>query len=106
MDSFSFEFKLADVDLDLLSKDAGMLKSDEAALMSALEEHLKELFGRLPGEAQIIPHDESISVMWAPAPSQDMGSVMDLAVGLIYRRAFAQAEPLLRSLLLRYPDDR
>ncbi len=106
MDPLSFDFRLAEFDLSLLPVDAEMLKSDEAMMRSTLQEHLREVFERLPGELRITHHENHISVTWLPETSQAMDSVMDLVLGLIRRQAFGQAETILRTLLPRYPDDR
>jgi Tfp pilus assembly protein PilF len=105
VDPLSFEFRLADFDLSLLPVDAEFLKANEAMLRSTLQEHLREVFERLPGEWRITHHENHISVMWLPETSQDMDSVMDLVIGLIRQRAFSQAETILRTLFSRYPDD-
>jgi Flp pilus assembly protein TadD len=107
VDPLSFEFKLAEIDLNLLSKDAELLEGDESMLKSTVQEHLHGVFRRLPGEVRIIPHDDHISVVWVPETSQDIDSMMDLVMGIMMRqRAFALAEPILRTLSFRYPDDR
>ena len=106
MDPLSFDFKPAEFDLSLLPVDPEMLKSNEAMMRSTLEAHLREVFQRLPGEWRITHHENHISVMWLPETSQDMDSVMDLVIGLFHRRAFGQAETILRTLSSRYPDDR
>jgi Flp pilus assembly protein TadD len=101
-----FEFKLADFDLDLLQKNGELLEGDGSMLKSAVQEHLQEVFRPLPGKVRVTPHEDHISVMWAPKTARDIQSILDLVTGLIRRRAFAQAEPILRSLLFRHPDDR
>jgi len=106
VDPLSFDFRLAEFDLSLLPADPEMLKGNEAMMRSALEEHLREVFERLPGEWRITHHENHISVMWLPEASQDMDSVMDLVIGLLHRRAFGQAETILRTLFSTYPDDR
>jgi tetratricopeptide (TPR) repeat protein len=106
VDPLSFDFRLAEFDLSLLPVDAEMLKGNEAMLRSTLQEHLREVFERLPGEWRITQHENHISVMWLPETPQDMDSVMGLVIGLIHQRAFSQAETILRTLFTRYPDDR
>jgi tetratricopeptide (TPR) repeat protein len=106
VDPLSFDFRLAEFDLSLLPVDPEMLKGNEAMMRSTLQEHLREVFERLPGEWRITHHEDHISVIWLPETSQDMDSVMDLVIGLIHRRAFSQAETILRTLFERYPDDR
>jgi Flp pilus assembly protein TadD len=101
-----FEFKLADFDLDLLQKNGELLEGDESMLKSAVQEHLQEVFRPLPGKVRVTPQEDHISVMWVPKTARDIQSILDLVTGLIRRRAFAQAEPILRSLLFRHPDDR
>ena len=106
MDALSFDFRLAEFDLSLLPVDEEMLKGDEGMMRSTLEEHLREVFDRLPGECRITHHEDHISVVWLPETSQDMDSVMDLVNALIRQRAFGQAETILRTLFSGYPDDR
>jgi Flp pilus assembly protein TadD len=106
MDALSFDFRLAEFDLTLLPVDADALKGDEAMLRSTLQKHLRDVFERLPGECRMTQHEDHISVVWLAETAEDMDPVMDLAIGLIRRRAFAQAETILRTLLSRYPGDR
>ena len=106
MDPLSFDFRPAEFDLSLLPVDAEMLKGNEAMLRSTLQEHLREVFERVQGKWRITHHEEHISVMWLPETSRDIDSVMDLVIGLILRRAFGEAETILRTLLSAYPDDR
>ena len=106
MDPLSFDFRLAEFDLSLLPVDAELLKGNEAMLRSTLQEHLRKVFERLPGEWRITHHENYISVLWLAETSRDMDSLMDLVIGLIHQRAFSQAETILRTLLARYPDDR
>ncbi len=106
MDPLSFDFRLAEFDLSLLPVQPEMLKGNEAMMRSTLQEHLRVLFERVPGEWRITHHENHISVIWLPETSQDMDSLMDLVIGLIHQRAFGQAETILRTLFSRYPDDR
>ena len=106
MDPLSFDFNLAEFDLNLLPIDAELLKHNEAMLTSAVEERLREIFDRLPGEFRVTPHEEYVSVIWRPKLSGDIDSMMDLVMGLVQQRAFALAETLLRTLSSRYPNDR
>ena len=106
VDPLSFDFKLAEFDLSLLPVDVEMLKGNETMMRSALEKHLAGVFERLPGKRRITHHENHISVTWFAETPLDMDSLMDLVMGLIRRRAFSQAETILRTLLTRYPDDR
>jgi Flp pilus assembly protein TadD len=106
VDPLSFDFRLAEFDLSLLPVQPEMLKGNEAMMRSTLQEHLRVLFERVPGEWRITHHENHISVIWLPETSQDMDSLMDLVIGLIHQRAFGQAETILRTLFSRYPDDR
>jgi tetratricopeptide (TPR) repeat protein len=106
MDPLSFDFRLAEFDLSLLPVDAERVKGSEAMMRSTVQEHLREVFDRLPGEWRITHHADHLSVMWHPETSRDMDSLMDLVIGLIHQRAFNLAETILRSLFSRYPDDR
>jgi tetratricopeptide (TPR) repeat protein len=102
----SFAFRLDEFDLSLLPVNAERLKGGEAMMRSTLQEHLRQVFERLPGESHVTHHENHISVNWLPRTTKDMDSLMDLAIGLIQQRAFPQAETLLRTFLSRYPDDR
>jgi Flp pilus assembly protein TadD len=106
VEPLSFDFSLAEFDLNVLPVDAKMLKGNAAMMRSTLQEHLREMFGRVPGELRITHHEDHISVMWFPETSQDMDLVMDLVIGRIRRQAFGEAETILRTILSRYPDDR
>lgn len=106
MDPLSFDFRLDDFDLSLLPVDAESLKANADIMRSTLEKHLWEVFNRLPGDKRITHHDEHISVTWIPETSRDMEPVIDLVTSLLQRRAFGEAETVLKALLSRYPDDR
>ncbi len=106
MDPLSFDFRLAEFDLSLLPVHPEMLKGNEAMMRSTLQERLRVLFERVPGEWRITHHENHLSVIWLPETSQDMDSLMDLVIGLIHQRAFGQAETILRTLFSIYPDDR
>jgi Flp pilus assembly protein TadD len=106
VDPLSFDFRLAEFDLSLLPVHPEMLKGNEAMMRSTLQEHLRVLFERVPGEWRITHHENHLSVIWLPETSQDMDSLMDRVIGLIHQRAFGQAETILRTLFSRYPDDR
>jgi tetratricopeptide (TPR) repeat protein len=106
VDPLSFDFRLTEFDLSLLPVDAEMLNRNEAMMRSTLQEHLRGLFDRLPGEWRITPHENHISVTRLAETSQDMDSLMTLVIGLIHQQAFSQAETILRALFARYPDDR
>jgi tetratricopeptide (TPR) repeat protein len=105
MDPLRFDFRLDEFDLSLLPVDAEFLKGDEAMLRSTLQEHLREEFERVSGEWRITPHENHISVIGLAETSRDMDSLMQLVIGLIRRRAFSQAETILRTLFSRYPED-
>ncbi|MEW6668897.1 MAG: tetratricopeptide repeat protein [Thermodesulfobacteriota bacterium] len=106
MDPFSFEFKWTDFDLSTLSRGGQPPEGDDSKLKPAVQERLQGLFRRLPGEVRIMPHEDHVSVMWVPESSRDIESMLDLVTGLIQQRAFAQAEPILRTLSFRFPDNR
>jgi tetratricopeptide (TPR) repeat protein len=106
VDPLSFDFRLDEFDLSLLPVDAEFLKGNEAMLRSTLQEHLREQFERVQGEWRITPEDNHISVMGLAETSRDMDSLMDLVIGFVHRRAFSQAETMLRTLFSRYPEDR
>lgn len=106
MDPLSFDFSLAGFDLSLLPADPEMLKSNAAMLRSSLQEYLRKLFERLPGESSI-SHDASrISVHWLPKTPKSVDSLMDLSMGLIRERAFSPAETILKTLVSCNPSDR
>lgn len=105
MDPLVFEFKPADFDLKLLTADVELIRGNNAKLKSAIQDYLRGMFKRLPGEVRITSHDEYISVRWVPQRYQDIDAMMDLVIGLLNQRAFTQAEPILRTLFFRHPDD-
>ncbi len=105
VDPLSFDFELAEFDLSLLPVHAEWLRSDKALLKSTVERHLGEVFKRLPGKLRITPHEERISVTWVPKTEGEVHLMMDLATGLIQKRALCPAEVVLRALLSRYPDN-
>jgi len=102
----SFDFKPAEFDLSLLPADPETLKGNETMLRSTLQEHLRKVFEPLQGEWRITHDEDHVSVVWLAQTSQDMDSVINLVIGLLHRRAFSEAETILRTLFSRYPDDR
>jgi len=106
VDPLTFDFRPSEFDLNLLPVDAEMAKGDEELTKSALQEHLREVFGRLPGKLRITGSEHRVSVIWHPENSRDMDSLMGLAAGLVAQRALVEAETIFRTLLCVYPDHR
>jgi len=106
MDPLRFDFRLEEFDLSFLPVDAEFLKGNEARLRSTLQEHLREEFKRALGEWRITLHKNRISVVGLAETSQDMDSLIHMVIGMIHRRAFSQAETILRTLVSRCPEDR
>jgi tetratricopeptide (TPR) repeat protein len=106
LDPWSFDFRLEQFDLSRLPVNPEMPKGGEALMRTTLQEHLRQVFERLPGESRVTHHENYFSVNWLPRTDKDLDSLMDLVMGLIQQRAFPQAETLLRTFLSRYPHDR
>jgi Tfp pilus assembly protein PilF len=106
VDPLLFDFNLAEFDPNLFPMDPELLKSNEAMLTSTVEERLREIFNRLPGKFRITPHEDCVSISWAPKTSRDIDSMMDLIMALVQQRAFGLAETMMRTLSARYPNDR
>jgi len=105
MDPLLSDFRLDEFDLSLLDVETHLLQEDVQKLRSAIQKYLGKMLQDLPGEWHMTPHEEHVSVMWSPKSSQDMDAMMDLVAGMIRQRAFAVAEPLLRTLLRIHPNE-
>ena len=99
MESLTFEFQINDFDVDLLPVDAKLLKADAQLLAQSIVEYLTEKFSRLGGRATVMLKGKSVGVTWLPSGASDYQRLVEFATGLLGRGAYAEAEPILRSVL-------
>lgn len=101
----SFQIPLEDFDLSLLPVDAALLRSDPAMRASAIREFYQEAFRRLGGAATVIVHDATVSVAWQPESGDAADQLLAHAIGLLKHGNTAAAEPILRTLIARNPEN-
>lgn len=105
MEPILFEFELAEFNLDLLPIDQEILQSDADILHSAITEYYRQIFRKLPGTAHMVTLDNRVSVQWFPNDVNDLNTIVNWVIELLQEGAYAQAEPILRSLNARYPNN-
>jgi len=98
MEPMSFSFRIEDFDLKLLPIDAGLLKSDAGLLVEAITQYFVDAFAGLGGQAQIFSDEKMVNVNWTPVALSDTKKLLTLALALLRKGAYAQAEPLLLAL--------
>lgn len=106
VDALAFEYKVTEFDFNALPAVPDLQRGTESALESIVCERLRAVFSPLPGEVRVTIHGEDVSVLWTPESSRDMDTLLSLGMGLMRGRHFALAEPVLRALLERVPDER
>ena len=102
---FSFQIPLEDFDLSQLPVDASLLRSDPAMRASAIREFYQEAFHRLGGTATVIVHEATVSVAWQPESGDAADQLLEHAIGLLKHGNTAAAEPILRTLIARNPEN-
>ncbi len=102
---FSFKHALADFDLSKLPIDSGVLQADPSMLAASVQTYYEELLRKMGGTAAVAISDGVVSVVWYPSSGDAVGMVSEHAFKLLRQGDYTSAEPLLRMLLGRNPDD-
>lgn len=102
---FSFKHALADFDLSKLPIDSGVLQADPAMLSASVQAYYEQLLRKLGGTAAVAISDGVVSVVWYPTSGDAVELVSEHAIKLLRQGDYPAAEPLLRMLLGRNPDD-
>ncbi|MEI6715593.1 MAG: tetratricopeptide repeat protein [Verrucomicrobiota bacterium] len=98
-DPLLFEFPILQFDLSLLPIAETVLKADPVLLTDSIVRYLTERFQPLGGTANILVRGDRVAVSWVPASGKDADKLLEYAVSLLRRRAFTEAEAILRGLL-------
>ena len=104
-DPFSFKHELADFDLRQLPVDSALLQADPAMLAASVQAYYEELLTKMGGTAAVAIMDNVVSVTWYPSSGDAVEMVSQHARKLLNRGDYQSAEPLLRMLLAKNPDD-
>lgn len=104
-DPFSFQHELADFDLRQLPVDPVLLQADPAMLAASVQAYYEELLMRMGGTAAVAITDKVVSVTWYPSSGDAVEMVSQHAQKLLSRGDYQSAEPLLRMLQAKNPDD-
>jgi tetratricopeptide (TPR) repeat protein len=104
-DPFSFKHALADFDLAKLPVDPSLLQSDSAILANSVQAYYEELLRKMGGTAAVAIMDDVVSVTWYPASGDAVEIVSQHAQKLLNQGDYKSAEPLLRMLQAKKPDD-
>jgi tetratricopeptide (TPR) repeat protein len=102
---FSFKHALADFDLRQLPVDPALLQADPSMLAASVQAYYEELLGKMGGSAAVAVLGGEVSVTWYPSSGDAVGMVWQHARKLLGRGDYQTAEPLLRMLQSRNPDD-
>lgn len=104
-DPFSFKHALADFDLGKLPVDPTLLQADPAILAVSVQAYYEELLKKMGGTAAVAIMDDVVSVTWYPSSGNAVEMISEHAQKLLNRGDYQSAEPLLRMLQARNPDD-
>jgi tetratricopeptide (TPR) repeat protein len=102
---FSFQHALADFDITKLPLDPQVLGADQSILAASVQAYYEELLTKLGGTAAVAIANGVVSVQWYPGTGDAVTMVFDHACKLLGQGDHASADPLLRMLLGRMPDD-
>jgi Flp pilus assembly protein TadD len=102
---FSFKHAIAEFDLGKLPVDPKVLQSDPAILAASVQAYYEELLRKMGGTAAVAISAGVVSVTWYPSSGNAVGMVTEHALKLLREGDYRSAEPLLRMLLARSPDD-
>ena len=104
-DPFSFKHALADFDLAKLPVNPALLHADPAILAASVQAYYEELLKKMGGTAAVAIMDDVVSVTWYPSSGDAVEMVSRHAQKLLSQGDYKSAEPLLRMLQARNPDD-
>jgi tetratricopeptide (TPR) repeat protein len=103
--AFSFTIRVEDFDLTRLPISAEALRADPALLNQAISGYYSEIFRKVGGTANVAIAEGSVHVSWFPKEGSAKELLMERALELLKKGNYREAEPLLHSLQVRYPDD-
>ena len=98
-DPILFKIPLTDFDLSVLPIDGKLLQANPDLLREAVVQHLSERFQPFGGQTNIAVQGGQVTVSWIPTSGADSGKLFQYAIELLNRRAFAEAEAILLSLM-------
>jgi tetratricopeptide (TPR) repeat protein len=98
-DPILFKIPLMDFDLSVLPIDGKLLQANPDLLRDAVVQHLSERFQPFGGQTNIALKDGQVTVSWIQTSGADSGKLFQYAIELLNRRAFAEAEAILLSLM-------
>jgi tetratricopeptide (TPR) repeat protein len=104
-DPFSFKHTLDDFDLRLLPVDPALLQAAPSMLAASVQAYYEELLRKMGGTAAVAIVGNEVSVTWYPSSGDAVEMVWQHAQKLLGRGDYQSAEPLLRMLQSRNPDD-
>ncbi len=102
---FTFSLRLEDFDLGRLPISAEALRADADLMAQAVSQYYTEIFRGLRGTANVAIADGAVHVSWYPQTGEPRKLLLDHALSLLRRGNYRQADPILQSLLARFPDD-
>ena len=102
---FFFQHSLADFDITKLPLDPQVLDGNPSILTASVRAYYEELLTKLGGTAAVAIANGVVSVQWYPGTGDAVEMVFDHACKLLEQGDHVSAEPLLRMLLGRMPDD-
>ena len=102
---FTFSLRLEDFDLSRLPIAAEALRADQNLLAQAITQYYTGIFKKLGGTANIAVADAAVHISWYPQTGEARQLLFEHAVSLLKRGHYRDADPLLHSLHVRYPDD-
>lgn len=102
---FSFKHALADFDLSKLPVDPKLLQSDAGILAASIQAYYEELLKKMGGTAAVAIKDGVASITWYPSSGNSLEMVSERALQLLHQGDYRSAEPLLRMLITRNPEN-
>jgi tetratricopeptide (TPR) repeat protein len=101
----TFTIDINKFDLSLLPIDPELLQNDQALLNSAISQYFTEYFNRIGGQADIVQSENILTVTWSPSSMDDYGNAVQEVIRLLKQGAYSTAEPIIKGMLTRFPDD-
>jgi tetratricopeptide (TPR) repeat protein len=101
----TFTIDINAFDLSLLPIEPELLQNDQALLNSAISQYFAEYFNRIGGQADIVQSENILTVTWSPSSMDDYGNAVQEVIRLLKQGAYSTAEPIIKGMLTRFPDD-
>jgi tetratricopeptide (TPR) repeat protein len=92
-------------DLSLLPIEPELLQNDNSLLNKAITQYFADYFERVGGQAEITIAKNTLTVTWSPRLTDDIGNAVKEVISLLKQGAYNTAEPILKGMLIQYPDD-